>query len=258
MRLKTMKISKLLADKYSISVRAAKSYIKNGLAEIDGSIIKKDIEYEHGELILKAETERPRVNPADYIAKEYDYIVYFHKPPFMHTDLHKPDDPLTMQDVLSCCKEEYSFISRLDYTTDGIIAAVWNGFFVFETKKVYLAYAEGKLEKETVVDNLIDADKRKKVRVTEKIGGFRTVFTPVSYEDKHTLVRCEMEQAARHQLRAYLAHLGHPIAGDGLYGSGGMDRIYLHCAETYINRFPGESAFIEDFKNSFRKIKQKI
>ncbi len=80
----------------------------------------------------------------------------------MHTDLQKPDDPLTMQDVLHQFSQDFNFISRLDYTTDGIICAVREDFYVFETRKVYLAYVHGEMKDTVTIDNLIDADKKKK------------------------------------------------------------------------------------------------
>jgi 23S rRNA pseudouridine1911/1915/1917 synthase len=35
-----------------------------------------------------------------------------------------------------------------------------------------------------------------------------------------TLVRCELETGRTHQIRVHMAHLGHPLLGDALYGSG--------------------------------------
>ncbi|ADD67956.1 pseudouridine synthase [Denitrovibrio acetiphilus DSM 12809] len=242
-----MRYSRRLSEQYGLSVRMAKKYIKDGMVALDGIVTTKDLDSDEGFLELTAETKRPDVTPADYIVKEFDHIVFFDKPAFMHTDLQKPDDPITMTDVIMAYSNEFSFISRLDYTTDGVIAAVRDDFFVFETRKVYLAHVEGKIEKPFVMDNLIDADKRRKVRVLEKPGGYKTTFTPVSFENGLTLVRAEMENASRHQLRAYLAHKGHPILGDELYGGTAADRIMLHCKETYVNRFPGISCLTDNF-----------
>jgi len=232
----------------------AKKYIKEGFVTLDGVVTMKDLDSDEGKLELKAETKRPEPDPKEYIAKEYDYIVYFDKPIGMHTDLQKPDDPLTMEDILREYGKDYKFISRLDYTTDGIISAVWEGFFIFETRKVYLALVHGHLEKEVTMDNVIDADKKRKVKVTDATGGYKTLFTPVEKYGSCTLVRCEMENAARHQLRAYLAHIGHPIVGDDMYGECGGERIMLHCKETYLNRFPGISKQTDNFINSIAKL----
>jgi len=244
-----MKISKALSEKFDISARAAKSYIKDGKVSLDGSPVKKDKEYADGELALSVQTERPKVDPSEYIAREFDHIVYFDKPAFMHSELHKPDDPITMEDVLNSYSDEFEFITRLDYMTDGVITAVRRGFFVFETKKEYLAYVEGEMENTVIIDKLIDVS-RKQVRVSDESGGYTTKITPIEYKDGFTLVSCEFEKGVRHQLRAYLSHLGHPIVGDHLYGNGDYYRVMLHCKATYANRFPGESKITDDFINS--------
>jgi 23S rRNA pseudouridine1911/1915/1917 synthase len=46
---------------------------------------------------------------------------------------------------------------------------------------------------------------------------FRRVQTP-DPAGRWALLELRVERAQRHQIRAHLAHLGHPIAGDGLYG----------------------------------------
>ncbi|MGD9808595.1 MAG: pseudouridine synthase family protein [Deferribacterales bacterium] len=249
-----MRYSRRLSEQYGISVRVAKKYIKEGFMSVDGITVTKDLDSDEGELSLKAEVERPKPNPADYIAREFEYIVYFDKPAGMHTDLQKPDDPVTMEDVLREFSPEFSFISRLDYTTDGVISAVWDGFFVFETRKVYLALVHGEFKETVQMDNIIDADKKRKVKVTDEKGGYMTTFTPVEKYGSCTLVKCEMENAARHQLRAYLAHLGHPIYGDELYGGTPGERVMLHCKETYLNRFPGVSKLTDNFINSIAEL----
>lgn len=246
-----MRISKIISEKYDISVRQAKKCLQEGLVSLDGRKLKKDAEYENGELELAAPSKRPDADPSDYIVREFDHIVYFDKPAFIHTDIHSPDDPLTMQDILRCYSGKFSFISRLDYTTDGVMAAVRHGFFVFETKKIYMAYVLGEMKETVTMDNPIDAEKRKKVKVLDGNGGNRTVFTPLSFKNGITLVQAEMENAARHQLRAYLAYLGHPIAGDSLYGTDERERIMLHCKETYVNRFPGISNLTDNFIKHF-------
>jgi 23S rRNA pseudouridine1911/1915/1917 synthase len=46
-----------------------------------------------------------------------------------------------------------------------------------------------------------------------------------------SLVRCELETGRTHQIRVHLAHLGHPLLGDALYGSGFRTKANLLAPE---------------------------
>ena len=47
----------------------------------------------------------------------------------------------------------------------------------------------------------------------------------------YTYVECRLETGRTHQIRVHMAHIGHPLAGDSLYG--GSDKMIarhaLHC-----------------------------
>jgi 23S rRNA pseudouridine1911/1915/1917 synthase len=45
-------------------------------------------------------------------------------------------------------------------------------------------------------------------------------FPARSPEPIASLIRCELETGRTHQIRVHMAHLGHPLLGDSLYGSG--------------------------------------
>ncbi|HEX5062665.1 MAG TPA: hypothetical protein VFV99_25005, partial [Kofleriaceae bacterium] len=60
-----------------------------------------------------------------------------------------------------------------------------------------------------------------------------TAFTVERATDQYALVRCAAQTGRMHQVRAHLAHVGSPIAGDTLYGGKplfDLDGFFLHAA----------------------------
>lgn len=230
-----MKLSKIIAEKFKISGRAARAYVKNGNVTINGAVHTKDNDVPDGDIELNINADHSDIDTAKYLISDHGNVVFFEKPVFMHSERHKPDDPVTMEDIVRAYSPDLELISRLDYSTDGIIAAIRKGTDVRQVSKTYYAWVSGIFSKTVTMDNIINADKRKKVKVTDQSGGNRTIFTPVKSTENMTLVMAQIETASRHQLRAYLAYLGFPIIGDTLYGGAEHDRIFLHCWRTEVN-----------------------
>jgi 23S rRNA pseudouridine1911/1915/1917 synthase len=78
----------------------------------------------------------------------------------------------------------------------------------------------------------------------------RPAFTrlqPVDYVGDFTLVDAIPRSGSRHQIRLHLASIGHPIAGDELYGGPPLDglgrgRFWLHLAEIALDSPAGPLA----------------
>ncbi len=92
-------------------------------------------------------------------------------------------------------------------------------------------------------------------RVTVRGEAFRDaveIETEVLESEVHgdfSRVQLRAHVARRHQLRAHLAFLGHPIAADTLYGGpavAGLERHYLHaCYLGFVHPFTGEHVAVE-------------
>jgi 23S rRNA pseudouridine1911/1915/1917 synthase len=50
-----------------------------------------------------------------------------------------------------------------------------------------------------------------------------------------TLVECKLQTGRTHQIRVHLAHLGHPVVGDGIYGTASTNKTQMLCA--YLLKF---------------------
>jgi 23S rRNA pseudouridine1911/1915/1917 synthase len=65
----------------------------------------------------------------------------------------------------------------------------------------------------------------------------RTELLDAQPAGDHALVSVRVHVARRHQVRAHLAALGHPIAGDSVYGGEtlpGLARHFLHASELHF------------------------
>lgn len=58
-----------------------------------------------------------------------------------------------------------------------------------------------------------------------------THVTVLERRDDMTLVSCDLETGRTHQIRVHMAHIGHPLIGDGMYNPDNKDmkRQALHC-----------------------------
>ena len=59
---------------------------------------------------------------------------------------------------------------------------------------------------------------RKQMAVVEKGKSAVTHFKVLEQYQGYSLVECQLETGRTHQIRVHMAYIGHPLAGDPLYG----------------------------------------
>lgn len=236
-----MKISDILSKKYNISKRLAKRYIKDSLVTFRQRVIKNDFvvssDINETQISLNIKENKMLYDISRYLIFKSDKVIFFYKPPFMHTQRLKPTDDFCISDIIDNELTEFRLISRLDYETDGVVGAVRNNYKPINVLKKYRAWVHGRVDKYILFDRKIDANKKKKVSVLDEIGDNQLKIYPVKVNNLFTLVEIQLSTAHRHQIRASLAFLGFPIVGDKLYGYGDYKRLLLQCFYTSIDDF---------------------
>lgn len=121
---------------------------------------------------------------------------------------------------------------RLDTNTEGLILfadgeknfeLMKQGFRDGCVHKRYLAVLNGVLKGEKRMKAYLQKDAEKgEVKIFDKeVPGSEEIITevfPRSYEENRTLAEINLVTGKTHQIRAHLAHIGYPVAGDPKYG----------------------------------------
>ncbi len=87
-------------------------------------------------------------------------------------------------------------------------------------KRHYLAIAQGKLAGEGTVEAPIGRHPRERIKMAVVHSGKPAITHWRALEQfaTHTLIECRLETGRTHQIRVHMAHIGHPLAADPVYG----------------------------------------
>jgi 23S rRNA pseudouridine1911/1915/1917 synthase len=133
-------------------------------------------------------------------------------------------------------------VHRLDRGTSGVILvartdaahrALASQFSGRSVEKLYLALVQGRLRDDAGrIEKPIARDPVHRTRMTARLASGRSALTDFRVLERFetfTFLEVRIGTGRTHQIRVHLASLGHPVAGDKLYGARVAERIFLHA-----------------------------
>ena len=252
-------INQILKRNYKFSSRFKTKMKYQSLVDLNGTPAPGYLRPEVGDVIgvrLPEETSdfEPEDIPIDIIYEDEDLILINKQPGIIvHPTKGHPEHTIANGVMKYMADTDQSFkvrfANRIDMDTSGIIIVAKNANSQNELSsqmragtvvKKYKALVEGIIGEdcfsielpvgrpspESIQRAVMDEGGKSahsEIRVLER-------FSSEEYGD-HTLVEVSIKTGRTHQIRVHLSHIGHPIAGDSLYGGRTdlIDRQALHA-----------------------------
>ena len=225
---------------------AAQRLLEQGAVTLDGRPVKKNHKAAPGErftVVLpepEAPVPEPEAIPLDVVYEDADLIVV-NKPRGMvvHPAPGHPDGTL-VNALLHHCGDSLSgvggekrpgIVHRIDKDTSGLLIAAKNDFAHLALSAQLSDHSLARTYEAVVIGNLredagtVDAPigrhptDRKRMAVTQKNSREAvTHWEVLARYSGYTHIRCRLETGRTHQIRVHMAHIGHPLLGDMVYG----------------------------------------
>jgi len=223
--------------------------VENGMT-LDGKPWRSIDRVNAGQTVrLRMPEDAVRIEGAEMplsVVYEDDHLLVVDKPPYLavHPSAGKPEPTLANGVVAYFEKKgtplSFRPVNRLDRNTSGLLVAAKSPHVAFalaqKPHKVYYAIVLGELTGEGTIDQPIRV--KEGCTITREVGeGGKdsvTHWRALATDGEITLVRVVIETGRTHQIRVHMSWLGHPLAGDTMYGTDEeiLPRHGLHCART--------------------------
>ena len=287
------RLDKYLSEQIDgLSRSAASRLIFEGKVTVGQSAVKKNYKTADGDIITVLTDDPQPVDvlpediPLDIVYEDADLLVV-NKPKDMVVHPAPGHFSGTLVNALMYhCRDGLSGINgelrpgivhRIDKNTSGLLvvaksdkahAGLSEQIKDHSFTREYLAVAYGNIkEDERTVDAPIGRHKtdRKRMCVTEL--NSRPAVTHIKVLERYngfTYILCRLETGRTHQIRVHLAYIGHPIAGDDVYGpSKVITELRGQCLHAYklgfVHPVTGEyMEFTADPPESFVRFRDKL
>ena len=284
----------LAANLEATTRSGAVKLIESGKVTIGGKVPAKNYKLRGGETV---EVELPDPEPIELVAQDIPLdivyedsdVIVVNKPKglVVHPAPGHPDGTL-VNALLFHCGDSLSgiggelrpgIVHRIDRDTSGLIIAAKNDLAHqglsnqlqdHTLSRIYHCIVTGNLrENSGTVDAPIGRHPvdRKKMAVVADGRRAVTHWTVLERFQGYTYVECRLETGRTHQIRVHMAHTGHPILGDTVYGNRkpgpGLQGQCLHAVGLrFIHPRTGEPVELgcgltEEFEAQLKKLRAK-
>ena len=249
-----MRISLYLKERLGLSGTLV-SRVKFGGVFLNGENVHMRAEVKDGDQIeiLFPEEKSEGIPPIDLpldILYEDAHMLAVCKPKNMPTHPSKGNSlPTLANAVMHYFGKDFVFraITRLDRDTSGIVLIAKTQFAASKLsddmkagrfEKIYTAVVSGIPECESgTVDAPIRREAEGEMRRTVAPDGKRAVteYRRIGIrEDQNAILSLRLLTGRTHQIRVHMAHVGHPLLGDYLYGERNEAGYLLHCTKMVL------------------------
>lgn len=277
-------INEILRANFKFSARFKTKMKFQSLVDLNGTPTPGFIKPEVGDVISVRLPEESSDFPAENIPLDVVYededILVINKQPGIIVHPTKGHPTHTIANAVMYYMQQTNqnfkirFANRIDMDTTGIIICAKNANAQNEisnqmragtTVKKYIALVHGIIDKDLTIDLPVGRPSQESIQREVMLEGGKDAKTDIHVIKRfnnYTLVELTIHTGRTHQIRVHLTHIGHPIAGDALYG-GTEELINRQALHAYhlelvhpITQDPLvlDAPYPEDIKQAIKKL----
>ena len=262
-----MKIRDYLKGRLGLSTSLI-AKVKYGGVILNGTAVTMRAMIKNGDTIeiFLPDEDSEKIEPIDIpleIVYEDEYLIAVNKPKNMPVHPSRGNHlPTVANAVRAYIGRPFVFraVNRLDRDTSGIVliakdrisgAKLYQSMKERKFGKVYLATVVGKIENaHGFIDAPIIREAEGSIKRVVRGDGKEclTEYELVSYDEKSdtSVIRVTPHTGRTHQIRVHMAHIGHPLKNDFLYGERGDETYSLHCTSlSFPHPFTNETITVD-------------